>query len=458
MSVTVWLARPVAGVPTMNSWPIRWASVIALKAAVAAFGFGAARRWRVPRGGGLAGGQARHGEQRQRRPGRAAVPARSGQGRTSTWGARSSRRGMPGSRPAQYGYRPSAGQIEAGVVTSICPGRTRRSDGAPGACEDRPMTGDLTTRDLGTRRPGAQPARRRRRHAARRARRGDRCVGLGQVLARVRHDLRRGAGPLPRVGGPVRAPADRPDRRAGRPRDHRPAARRRVPAVARHAAVPLDGRHAHDALVLAADAVLPGRRLPGRRGPTRLRRVLAQHRGRGVPEVPRLGRVHEVTEASLVPDPSLSIRDRAVAAWPGAWQGKNYRDILATLGYDVDRPWRELPRPTASGSCSPTSSRSSRCMPSARRTASSGPTRARTRARGATCCTRWRRRRARRCAESAAARGDPAVPGLRRRGAAARGAGGHGRRRDDRRAHRAAADRAGGPLARGRRPARSRAA
>ncbi len=57
-----------------------------------------------------------------------------------------------------------------------------------------------------------------------------------------------------------------------------------------------------------------------------------------------LGRIHEVSEASLVPDPSLSIADRAVAAWPGAWQGKNYRDILATLGYDVDRPWQELPQ------------------------------------------------------------------------------------------------------------------
>jgi excinuclease ABC subunit A len=55
-----------------------------------------------------------------------------------------------------------------------------------------------------------------------------------------------------------------------------------------------------------------------------------------------LGRVHEVSERSLVPDPSLSIRDRAIAAWPGAWQGQNYRDILATLGYDVDRPWRDL--------------------------------------------------------------------------------------------------------------------
>lgn len=55
-----------------------------------------------------------------------------------------------------------------------------------------------------------------------------------------------------------------------------------------------------------------------------------------------LGRIHEVSESSLVPDPALSIRDRAVAAWPGAWQGKNYRDILATLGYEIARPWREL--------------------------------------------------------------------------------------------------------------------
>ncbi|WP_026341213.1 ATP-binding cassette domain-containing protein [Actinomadura atramentaria] len=57
-----------------------------------------------------------------------------------------------------------------------------------------------------------------------------------------------------------------------------------------------------------------------------------------------LGEVHEVTEDSLVPDPSLSIRDGAVASWPGAWQGKNLRDILDALGYDIDRPWRDLPR------------------------------------------------------------------------------------------------------------------
>ena len=53
---------------------------------------------------------------------------------------------------------------------------------------------------------------------------------------------------------------------------------------------------------------------------------------------------HEVTEGSLVPDPSLSIAEGAVASWPGAWQGKNLRDILETLGYDIHRPWRELPR------------------------------------------------------------------------------------------------------------------
>src|SRR4051812_15399625 len=57
-----------------------------------------------------------------------------------------------------------------------------------------------------------------------------------------------------------------------------------------------------------------------------------------------LGRVYEVTERSMVPDDSLTIRERAVAAWPTAWQGQNLRDILVTLGYDVDRPWRELSR------------------------------------------------------------------------------------------------------------------
>jgi excinuclease ABC subunit A len=64
------------------------------------------------------------------------------------------------------------------------------------------------------------------------------------------------------------------------------------------------------------------------------------------PECHGLGRVYEVTEKSMVPDDSLTIRERAVAAWPLAWQGQNQRDILTTLGHDVDIPWRDLPKET----------------------------------------------------------------------------------------------------------------
>ncbi|MGB7450273.1 MAG: excinuclease ABC subunit UvrA [Ornithinimicrobium sp.] len=62
------------------------------------------------------------------------------------------------------------------------------------------------------------------------------------------------------------------------------------------------------------------------------------------PRCSGLGQVHEPTEGSMVPDPSLSVAQGAIAAWPGAWQGKNYRDIVATLGYDIHAPWRELPQ------------------------------------------------------------------------------------------------------------------
>lgn len=55
-----------------------------------------------------------------------------------------------------------------------------------------------------------------------------------------------------------------------------------------------------------------------------------------------LGVVHDVAEDLLVPDPSLSIRDGAIAAWPGAWQGANLRSIVSGLGIDIDKPWRRL--------------------------------------------------------------------------------------------------------------------
>ena len=62
------------------------------------------------------------------------------------------------------------------------------------------------------------------------------------------------------------------------------------------------------------------------------------------PECHGLGHVYTVTEAAMVPDPTLTIRERAIASWPPAWHGQNLRDILVTLGYDVDTPWRELPK------------------------------------------------------------------------------------------------------------------
>jgi excinuclease ABC subunit A len=57
-----------------------------------------------------------------------------------------------------------------------------------------------------------------------------------------------------------------------------------------------------------------------------------------------LGKIYEVTEKTMVPDDSLSIRERAIAAWPAAWHGQNLREILITLGYDIDTAWRDLPK------------------------------------------------------------------------------------------------------------------
>lgn len=62
------------------------------------------------------------------------------------------------------------------------------------------------------------------------------------------------------------------------------------------------------------------------------------------PKCHGLGRIYEVSEKLMVPDDSLTIRQRAVASWPTAWQGQNLRDILISLGYNVDIPWKELPK------------------------------------------------------------------------------------------------------------------
>jgi excinuclease ABC subunit A len=64
------------------------------------------------------------------------------------------------------------------------------------------------------------------------------------------------------------------------------------------------------------------------------------------PDCHGLGMVYDVTERLMVPDDSLTIRERAVASWPTAWQGQNQRDILVSMGHDVDIPWRELSKKT----------------------------------------------------------------------------------------------------------------
>lgn len=62
------------------------------------------------------------------------------------------------------------------------------------------------------------------------------------------------------------------------------------------------------------------------------------------PECHGLGSTFEITESTMVPDDRLSIRERAIASWPLAWQGQNQRDILVSMGYNVDIPWKDLPK------------------------------------------------------------------------------------------------------------------
>lgn len=62
------------------------------------------------------------------------------------------------------------------------------------------------------------------------------------------------------------------------------------------------------------------------------------------PKCHGLGHTFEVTERSMVPNDTLTIREKAIASWPPAWQGQNLKDIVTTLGHDIDTPWKDLPR------------------------------------------------------------------------------------------------------------------
>ncbi len=128
---------------------------------------------------------------------------------------------------------------------------------------------DVGDRSARSRRPRAQPQEHQRRAPSGEAHRVHRPVGLGQVVAGLRHHLRGGPASLRRVAQRLRAPVPGPDGQARR-RLHRGA-------VAGHldrpevgvAQPPLHGRHHHRGLRLPAPAVGPHRdpALPGARRP-----------------------------------------------------------------------------------------------------------------------------------------------------------------------------------------------
>ena len=175
----------------------------------------------------------------------------------------------------------------------------------------------------------AQPARRRRRHPARRHGGLHRGLGFGQVVARVRHAVRRGAAPVLRVGRAVRPSAAPAGRCAARAGDHRAPAGRGPPAAAWCAQLAVDGRHDHDAVEPAADALLTsgdlpvGCRAPGRRG------LLAEHRRWCLPALPRAGRGARRGRGPPRPGPVVEHprrRDRGLARCLAGCQPAQHRE------------------------------------------------------------------------------------------------------------------------------------
>ena len=145
--------------------------------------------------------------------------------------------------------------------------RTARICSISGARRDtRFQTARLSLRpygarlDRGARRTRSQPQEHRRRHPAAQAGGHHRSVRIGQVVARLRHDLRRRAAPVCRVAVRLRAPVPRADGEAGRRPDRRPVARHFHRAEDHRIEPAIDGRHGHRDLRLPAAALRQHRR------------------------------------------------------------------------------------------------------------------------------------------------------------------------------------------------------
>ncbi len=148
---------------------------------------------------------------------------------------------------------------------------------------------------------------------------------VGQVLARVRHALRRGAAALLRVGSSRRMPPPAPaGRRAARAGGHRPCRPRwpsssaRGPTARAHA----PPWHADHPVEPAADALLARRALPRGHAASRAEAFSPNTAAGACPECHGLGEAHDVAEDMLVPDPSLTVREGAIAAWPAPRAGQ----------------------------------------------------------------------------------------------------------------------------------------
>src|SRR5476649_1193348 len=141
----------------------------------------------------------------------------------------------------------------------------------------------------GARRARAQSEGRRCRHPAQRAGGVHRRIRLRQIVAGLRHAVRRGAAALSGIGVAVCAAAVPPDGGAGGAEHRRLAAGGGVAAAARRAQHALVGRQRQHALEFAAHAVLARRRLSGWPGAAVRRIVFTQYAAGRVPALPWTG-------------------------------------------------------------------------------------------------------------------------------------------------------------------------
>ncbi len=196
--------------------------------------------------------------------------------------------------------------------------------------------------------PGAQPPQRRPRPPPRQAHRLHRPLRLREVVARLRHDLRRGPASLRRVAVRLRPAVPRPDGQARRRLHRGPVARGVDRPEVDQPQPAVDRRHHHRGLRLPAPAVrarrhavLPGVRRAGHRPDAAADRRPAARAARGHPVPgPRAGR----------PRPQGRVRrpvQGAAGARASPARGSTARSCSST---DAARRWRRSSSTTSRSS------------------------------------------------------------------------------------------------------------